>query len=258
MKKILLLVVCCLLSACQPRPVKEPLSVSTAQQLDVLRQLAQQQNTLSALAEVKVTQQGKHWSTTQGLLVERPLRLRVDAINFFGQLLFQMAVDGPRLQAYVPSDNQYYSGTATLDKVQRFTGLPLSVADLVACLLYSLPPGVIESGEVEPTPQGLDFVVAPGVRYEVTFSGARLQRLCYRIDDYVMYDIRYSRWADNGFPQRLELTVDSSATQVVIQLEDVELNAPIEAKKFQLTIPEHAELMHLDEVEPVHDISTDS
>ncbi|WP_316348290.1 DUF4292 domain-containing protein [Desulfuromonas acetoxidans] len=256
MKRFVWIIVIVLLTACQPRPVTRPLSVSTAQQLDVLRQLAYRQNSLSALAEVKVTQQGKHWSTTQGLLVERPLRLRVDAINFFGQLLFQMAVSGPDLQAYVPSDNQYYSGMATLDKVQRFTGLPLSVADLVASLLYSLPPGVLESGEVVAQPRGLDFVVAPGVRYEVEFTGRLLHRVCYRIDDYMMYDILYSKWGEDGFPRRIELSVDSSLTQVVIQFEDVEINPQIKAEKFQLTIPERAELMPLDEVESVDESST--
>nr|WP_320116325.1 DUF4292 domain-containing protein [uncultured Desulfuromonas sp.] len=256
MKTFFLLVVCCLLTACQPRLVTRPLSVSTTQQLDLLRQLTLRQNSLSALAEVKVSQQGRHWSTTQGLLVERPLRLRVDAINFFGQLLFQMAVDGPNLQAYVPGDNQYYSGMATLDKVQRFTGLPLSVADLVASLLYSLPPGVMDSGEVVAQPQGIDFVVAPGVRYEVEFSGRLLHRVRYRIDEYVMYDILYSQWAEDGFPRRIELSVDSSATQVVIQLEDVEINTQIKTDKFKLTIPEHAERMPLDEMEPVDESST--
>nr|WP_320051019.1 DUF4292 domain-containing protein [uncultured Desulfuromonas sp.] len=251
MKQIILIMVVCLFAGCQPRPQIAPPTVSPAENLEQLRQLSLQFHSLSALADVRVSQQGKRWSTTQGLLVERPLRLRVDAINFFGQMLFQMAVDGPRLQAYVPSENQYYSGVATMDHVQRFTGLPLSVADLVAGLLYSLPPGVMESGDVVPRAGGMDFIMAPGVRYEVTFDAGKWHRLRYCIDDYILYEILYSQWGDDGFPRQLELTVDSSQTRVVIQLEDVELNSPFEADKFQLTIPEQAQLMPLDEMEPV-------
>jgi hypothetical protein len=250
----LMLFFCLGLAACQPRPVKELPAVSASQSVAELYRLEREHHALSALADVTVTRQGKRWSVTQGVVIERPLRLRVDAINFFGQTLFQMGVDGPLLQAYVPAEKKFYTGMATLDNVQRFTGLPLALPDLVACLLYSLPPGVVESAQIIETAQGVDLVLAPGVRYETVFSSGRLSGFRYRIDDLTLYEVAFGPVsAELDFPRRIELDVPQSDTRVVIALDDIELNPVLSRQQFQLSLPATAEEVPLNEMEPVDD-----
>jgi len=98
-----------------------------------------QDNSLSALAQVKMSKNGKSWSSTQALVIEAPNRLRVDMLNFFNQLTIQLAVADMQLSAYVPKDRTLYTGMPGVDNIQRFTGLPLAVTDLVALLLQKLP-----------------------------------------------------------------------------------------------------------------------
>ncbi|MCD6526612.1 MAG: hypothetical protein J7K75_06455 [Desulfuromonas sp.] len=240
-----------LLSGCAGRPSPSVQCVGDCEQLlNRLQQTQYSHRALSALAEVKIEQGDKNWSSTQGLLVQQPNRLRFDAINFFGQLLFQMAVDGPRLHAYVPSERQHYTGDATLQNVQRFTGLPLAVIDLVALLLKTLPPGVLEAAEPIVTEQGLDLQLAPGVIYSLTFHGEQLVAITHTVDDYILYQVNYGEALDDvDFPRRIELRVPMNDLRVVLKLEDVELNPQLTAQRFQLTIPAGAVLTPLDEME---------
>lgn len=248
---LLLIVAMLLVNGCASHVVPDGKSTVSSQQL--LNHLYQNQldhQALSALAEVKIEQGDKNWSSTQGVLAQQPNRLRLDAVNFFGQLLFQMAVDGPRLHAYVPSEQKHYIGDATMQNVQRFTGLPLAVIDLVALLLNTLPPGVLESSLPIVTEQGLDLQLAPGVLYSLTFDGERLVSIVHSVDDYVLYQVNYSEaLAEVDFPRQIELLVPMNNLQMFLKFEDVELNPQLTAQRFELMIPDGTEETPLAEVE---------
>ncbi|MBW2187020.1 MAG: hypothetical protein JRG71_11690, partial [Deltaproteobacteria bacterium] len=113
--RFVFIVLLCALSSCiKPLPQPTTPVVDNAEMLQWIQTRQFQHQSLSALAHVKMTQNSKSWSTTQALLVATPNRLRVDMINFFGQLLVQLSVNGPQLNAYVPRDQTHYFGMPTL------------------------------------------------------------------------------------------------------------------------------------------------
>lgn len=229
------------LSSCIHKPVQpSQAEVDTAKMMQWMQARQMQHQSLSALAQVKMTQKGKSLSTTQALLIGVPNRLRVDMINFFGQLMMQLSVSGPQLNAYVPSDQTHYVGMPTLDNIQRFTQLPLPITDLVALLLGQMPLGVVETAQVSAWEKGLIFSIAAGVDYRIEFDGDRVVDLLHTVNNYTVYRVKYGPYeGESTYPQQLELIAPMNDINVVVRFDEVELNPLLTAQQFELIYPEN-------------------
>lgn len=250
-RRFVFIVLLCALSSCIKQPL-QPITaeLDNAEMLHWIQTRQYQHQSLSALAQVKMTQQGKSWSTTQALLVETPNRLRIDMINFFGQLLVQLSVNGPQLNAYVPRDQTHYVGMPTLDNIQRFTGLPLPITDLVALLLGKMPLGVLETAQVSAWEKGLIFSTAAGVDYRVEFAGQRVVDLLYSVNNYTVYHVKYGPYVgDSNYPQQLELQAPMNDIGIVVRFDELELNPLLSEQQFELTLPENTLTRSLSERE---------
>lgn len=239
LRRLVFIILLCVLSSC----IKQPLQPTTpvvdnVEMLQWIQMRQFQHQSLSALAQVKMTQNGKSWSTTQALLVETPNRLRIDMINFFGQLLVQLSVNGPQLNAYVPRDQIHYVGMPTLDNIQRFTGLPLPITDLVALLLGKMPFGVLETAQVTAWEKGLIFSTAAGVDYRVAFDGQRVIDLLYSVNNTTVYHVKYGPYRDDAnYPQQIELQAPMSDIDIVVRFDEIELNPIFSEQQFDLVLP---------------------
>jgi len=237
------------LSSCIHKPVQpSQVEVNTAKMMQWIQTRQMQHRSLTALAQVKMTQKSKSLSTTQALVIGVPNRLRVDMINFFGQLMMQLSVSGPQLNAYVPRDQMHYVGMPTLDNIQRFTQLPLPITDLVALLLGQMPLGVIETAQVSAWEKGLIFSPAEGVDYRVEFDGQRVVDLLYSVNTYVVYQVKYGPYeGESTYPEQLELISPMNDINVVVRFDEVELNPPLTAQQFELILPENTMTRSLSE-----------
>ncbi len=215
----------------------------------LVRQRQYQHKSLRALAQVKMSKNGKSWSSTQALVVDTPNRLRVEMLNFFNQLTIQLVVSGTQLSAYVPKDNTLYTGMPSIDNIQRFTGLQLSVTDLVALLLEKLPLGVMELSNVSVWDAGLIFTTSPGDEYWLTIVDNRVIALEHRVSSYMVYRMLYADFdSQNGYPRQLELQVPLNDTVVKLNMADVELNSAISAQQFVLAPPSGTIVKQLNEL----------
>lgn len=247
LRPVIFLALLCALSSCtkQPLPLPTPV-IDNAERLQWMQMRQVQYQSLSALAQVKMSQNGKSWSTTQAWLVEEPNRLRIDMVNFFGQLLVQFSVNGSRLNAYVPRDQTHYFGMPTVDNIQRFTGLPLPITDLVALLLGKMPLGVLETAQVSAWEKGLVFSTAAGVDYWVEFDGQRVSGLVYSVNSTTVYQVKYGPYVgDNIYPQQLELQAPMNDIGVVVRFDDLEFNPILSPQQFELQLPENTVLRSL-------------
>lgn len=240
-----------LCASCAPLPLQHVGKTPESQQAmeRLVRQRQHQHRSMSALAQVKMVKNGKSWSSTQALLVESPNRLRVDMLNFFNQLTAQLTVAGTRLDAYVPKDHTLYSGMPSIDNIQRFTGLPLSVTDLVALLLEKLPLGVMELSHVGVWEGGLIFTPSPGDEYLLTIVDNRVSSLEHRVNSYMVYRMLYADFdGHNGYPHHLELQVPLNDTFVTLRMDDVALDSVVDEEQFALTPPSGTIIKQLNEL----------
>ncbi|MDY0190489.1 MAG: hypothetical protein RBR22_07115 [Desulfuromonas sp.] len=240
-----------LCASCVRAPVQRAGTARDSQQVleSVVLKRQHQDNSLSALAQVKMSKNGKSWSSTQALVIEAPNRLRVDMLNFFNQLAIQLAVADMQLSAYVPKDRTLYTGMPSVDNIQRFTGLPLAVTDLVALLLQKLPLGVMEMSSVSMWDDGLIFTPSPGDEYWLTIVDRRVIALEHRVSSYLVYRMLYAQFDSiNGYPHQLELQVPLNDTVVKLRMDDVELNSAIAAEQFILSPPDNTLVRQLNEL----------
>ncbi len=116
-----------LLTACAgPRP-QLPSVPAAEVLLRKLEETGQRWQQLDAAAEVGFKRNGKSLSSRQFMLLEKPDRLRVDVLSFFGQPVLQLTVDQGELQVFLgtTTPGQYYRGPASDEVLARFTRLPL-------------------------------------------------------------------------------------------------------------------------------------
>lgn len=102
-------------------------------------------------AEAKIEYRGpaQHFRSSQLIAVKTPASVRIDVMNPFG-VSYTVATDGRNLVAFDRRKKIYYAGSATMQNIRRYTGVPLSPAEL-ASLIRGLPPplGAERGGVVE-------------------------------------------------------------------------------------------------------------
>ncbi len=238
MRLLLLSVLLLLLSSCTPVPVPvQKTSVDVAQIMTLLHQRQQRVHALAGLADVTLRRQDKRWSVTQAVLVEYPQRLRLDVVNFFGQVQMQLVIDSGRLQVYVPADGRLYRGWASAANLERFAGMNVSPPLLAALLLGRLPDGVLEQGRVTACRNGVELFVDPG-RYRVIFDDNRIQSICYSVNNNVVYKVVYSAYnRANGFASHIVFSMPQQQLELDITMDDVELNPAFTGGSFVLQPP---------------------
>ncbi|MBN2645302.1 MAG: DUF4292 domain-containing protein [Desulfuromonadaceae bacterium] len=217
-----------------------------------MRQIVQQRMALQSwqgLASVHCTWlDGRSTSSaTQALHVQRPNRLRVEVFGVFGQQLMLMAASGSHMAAYVPSQQTFYSGLPSRERVEHFTGVPLTVPELVALLLGQLPEMVWRLATVRAQGQSLIYDVGAGEFYQVQFENGMIRTItCLRLGQTV-YEACYEQPdADNSFPRQLTLQVPDRGLTVQVKLEGLDLNPQLDEALFELTSPPGSQLLPLE------------
>lgn len=208
---------------------------------------------LQGVAKVRVQTAERTVNATQVLLVEKPDRLRAEALSPFGTPLLVMASDGNELGVFLPGDNLFYSGRATPENIGRFTRLPLHPADLVNILL-ARPPVIAH--------QRLATFLLPegGWRVELT-AGARGQQLVFDASRRLR-EVRYLQGGElqlqlaygepaaesQGFPRRIDLDLSRQQIRASLVFEELATDRGFQPGIFTLAPPAGATIVRIDEV----------
>lgn len=207
---------------------------------------------VKGLAKVKVSTPEKSLNGTQVLLAERPDRLRAETLSPFGSPLLLLATDGEQLGVFLPSRSLFYAGAATPENLSRFVRIPLQLNDLVSVLLYQ-PPLIDAWNEVGFELEGSGWlVVRSGLssRQELSFNHNRqLVEMSYYNHDTLLLKINYGNFSDAGarFPRSFAIELPEQKTHASLEFSEPEINAEMKFGIFQLTPPEGATIVSLDD-----------
>jgi len=222
-----------------PSPVADPMALLRARQEHV--------HALATLAQVRMQRGGDSWSTTQALLVERPDHLRVDVVNFFGQVQMQLSIYAGQLAAYVPADKCCYRGYASSSNIEQFTGVDIPVATLVALILGQLPDGVLDAAVVSPCPAGVELYLGSNVAYVVLFENNRVKSVDYIVNNNVIYHVLYGHYnPESSFAEQVVFAMPLRDLSMSVIMEDVEINPAFDRTRFVLRPPAESEEVSLD------------
>ncbi len=240
-----------LAAACAPKAVQPPalvLPVPPGLEEELLTQLEQNAlafSSLEGVAKVKVTTDDRALAASQVIWAEKPDHLRAETLNpfGFGQPVLLMATDGVELSVLVPGEGQFYRGIASSQNLQRFTRMPLRVADLVHLLLYQVPVIAHRERSIFAGEEGGYRLVLEGEdggREELSFDRQlRLIGASFYGGDELLLRVVYDRFIGetNPFPTLLRLKMPDRGVDALLDFADIRTNVAIPPERFALTPP---------------------
>jgi hypothetical protein len=245
------------LGACVPRTPPPDLSLEPGPLLAQVKAASGIVARVQGEARLRVEAPGQKGAAPAFVAAERPDRLHVEVLDFFGNPAAVLVTSGGRLAIYDRRARTFYQGAATAANVARLVPLPLEPERLVA-LLLGAPPLDGEPASAEPgrgyvtlvlrdPPRSTELRVGPRAAIErATFRGER---------DLPDHEVRYRSFVDllgGRFPTEVAISAESAAVRIELVWKEPDLTAPVEGSLFRMEPPSGARLVDLDAApEPV-------
>jgi hypothetical protein len=246
------------LGGCPPRVAPPDLSLDPAALAGQV--LEAQERVRSVRGEVRVAVDSKELSGTVPALVaaEKPDRVLVQTLDFFGNTVAVLAVAEGKLTLYDARARVVYRGPATPENLARLVPLPISPAALVAILCGSAPLIRGEPVSAEPGHGWVTLRITGGARTEDlrVGKGADVLRASIRAGGTPgpgSYDLEFGAFdALEGihFPAEVSLSAESPRVRMKITWTEAEPNATLGPKTFAPRIPASARVVELGEAAP--------
>lgn len=245
------------LAGCPPRAPPPDLSLDPAELAAQVR--AAQGRIRSVRGEVQLRLDSPGFSGTVPALVaaEKPDRVLVHALDFFGNPVAVLAAADGELAFHDLRERVVYRGAATPENLARLVALPLSPAELVTILCGSAP--LLEGEPVEAEPgRGRVTLVLAGERLAQTLGvgpGAAVLRseLRARLEPApATYDLEFSRRDPAAllFPAETELVAAAAGVRMRLAWSDAEPNAALDRALFSPRVPSGARIVDLADAAP--------
>jgi hypothetical protein len=240
------------LLACAARVPPPELQADPAELLSRLEAAQEGVRSVRGRARVGISAPGRSGSTDAFLAAERPDRLRIEVLDFFGNVAATLASDGERFSLYDARAGALYRGEPTPENVSRLLPLPLAPGELVAILLGTTPvrPGAATAAERRDG--RVLLVVGTGEATSELLLGAELAVEEARLPAAgagPAYALEFGLFRHRGgrrFPTEIGLEAPSARARVTLGWkEDLEVNPPPEPGLFRLETPRGARVVDL-------------
>jgi hypothetical protein len=214
-----------------PRPV--PPEVSAAL-LERLRREGAERTSVRGLASVRLESPSGRGRLREVILAERPDRLRLESLNFFGQSDTVLVADSDRYAFY--DGRVVERGDGLRGVLRERFGLDLTPEEAVEALLAA--------PELDPDPDLR--VVAYGEEHRVSVAQRRLSMKpdgelvaleALDPDGRTRWVARYGRWREiegGRYPFLVHLEFPNTRASAEVSLREVELNPPLDRGMFAL------------------------
>lgn len=232
-----------LLASCARPPQPVWTEVPEAEQLLLrLKETTGKVYSLDGAAAVGLTVHGKHVSSQQFLLAEKPDRIRTDVLTGFGQLILQLTSDGEELAVFLntPVPGKFYRGPASDENLARFTRVPLADEDLLRLLMYDPPLIDYLHTEVTVLEEGVVLELWNAERGQELLFDPQLQLVgCrYLTTAEPLLEVVYQKFDENDrFPRTVRIDLPQEETRVVLRFSELQTNVAIAAERFRLKTP---------------------
>jgi hypothetical protein len=249
------------LAACVPTRHPPPdLSLEPRALLEQVRSASRTVARVQGEARLRVEAPGKKGAAPAFVAVERPDRLHVEVLDFFGNPAAVLVVANGRLAIDDRRARTFYRGTATAANLARLVPLPLPPERLVAVLLGA-PPLDGEPVSVEPATGHVTLLLRDPPRSTELRVGSRaaIERATYLGEPGVPdHDVTYRSFLDllgGRFATEVAISAPSAGVRVELVWKEPDLTAPVEATLFRLEPPAGARVVDLDAApEPVPEL----
>jgi hypothetical protein len=238
--------------ACAPRRPPPDLSLDPVALLAQVEAAAAVVTAVRGEARLRLDAPGAKGTVPAFVAAERPDRLHVEALDFFGNPAATLVTSGGRLAIYDARARAFYRGAATAANLARLVPLPLSPERLVSVLCgaprLAGAPVSAEPGRGDVT---LTLADGPGTTSARVGPRAALLEASFRGGAPAVPDHRvaYSAFEDLErvrFPTEVVVTASDPAVRVELQWREPEVGARLDAALFRMEPPAGARVVDLD------------
>lgn len=176
---------------------------------------------------------------------------RLEGVAPFGAPVFILAARGERATLLLPRERRVLDDTPVAEVVGRLTGLALGADDLLDVLAGCTGGGEIGNGRQW-----------SGGWAAVDTADGRSVYLRERSGGWQVAAIDGGGWradyrlVQNGVPREVRLRSDDGSVDLVVSLQQLEMNTPIDEAAFDVEIPPGTEAMTIDELRSVAPLRT--
>ena len=255
---LLLAALAAALAGCPPRVPPPDLSLDPATLAAQVREA--QARSRSVRGEARVRIETAEFSGTVPALIaaEKPDRLLVQTLDFFGNAASVLASADGALSLYDARANVLYRGAATPENLARLVPLPVSPADLAAILCGSAPLLEGEPVSAEPGRGHVTLVIAGDALTQTlrVGEGAAVLASALRADGAPVrgtYDVEFARHEPLGgvrFPGEASLSAGAPRVRMKLVWIDVEPGAALDPRMFTPRVPAGARVVDLADAAP--------
>jgi hypothetical protein len=240
------------LAACVPRAPPPDLSLVPGALLEQVRAASGTVTRVHGEARLRVESPGESGGAPAFIAAERPDRLHVEVLDFFGNPSAVLVTSAGRLAIYDRRSRTFYRGRASAANVARLVPLPLTPERLVA-LLCGAPPLAGEPVSAEPGRGFVDLVLRDGPRSTDVRVGTRaaVERATYRggAPEVPDHEVRYGGFVDlvgGRFPSEVEIAADRPRVRVALGWKEPDPLSPLDQALFRMDPPTGARVVDLD------------
>jgi hypothetical protein len=177
--------------------------------------------------------------TESALAIERPSKIRIDAMDALADVWASAGSDGERLWLYIPSKKKLYEGKATSWTMRKLAKFDWEPSELVSIVAGTPPlgaePDIVQVGEGKEA-----HFVARGSGLHIWTDGksGRVTRCVRYAPDGTTkdYEIAFSNFKRIGqiqFPQRIEASFPLREARILIDYRDVEIGSAVKEQAFE-------------------------
>lgn len=242
-----------------PRAPPPDLSRDPAQLLEAVRAAQGRVQRVKGSARVRVESPGGSGTVDELVAAEKPDRLRLETLDFFGNVAAVLVADGKRFALYDARDGVLYRGEATPENVSRLLPLTLPAGEIATMLCGSAP--ILAAPPVSAEPDGALLLLTLGsdgmgqrlgVGDEAAVEWSRLHRAAApgasapAAPDYELAFDVFRHRGGARFPTEADLRAPSARVRVALRWkDDLEVNGPAEPGLFHLEPPRGARVVDL-------------
>ncbi len=239
------------LAGCARAPPPD-LSADPAELLQAVRAAQGRVRRVAGSARIRVEAPGSRGSFEALAAAEKPGRLRLEALDFFGSPAALLAASGGRFVFFDARRGVWYRGEATPENVSQLLPVALPVEELVEILCGSAPllsgapaAAIAGRGVVHLDLAGGGLVQRLDVGAEAAVEASRVRAAGGAPAGYDLAFAVFRHRAGVRFPGEVEIEARAARARVAFAWREVAVNGPADDALFRLEPPPGARVVEL-------------
>ncbi len=221
--------------------------------LTVVAPAIQETDRIVATAEIDLKTEQGHYPVRAALIVQKPSYLRLEILPVIGTPDLYLSATPDRLQIFIPSRDEFYSGKPSAENLARFLPWGFNVDDIVMILSCDFPtPEGKASSRASDQETGLtrfDQKTPSGFSQTFWFDkNGRVEKLIrHAADGREIFQVRYDDYVSgSSLARKITIIQADHMTRILVRYTDLKIVKATDLTVFELPVPSDIQKISLD------------